>query len=199
MRTNIRKSARFVTITAANMASLLLPISVAAAHTSASPNSSQTAESVATPQTTANAAAGKSPGQLAGLYVYPQKSQDATLQARDEGECFDSAKQNTGFDPAAPAAAAPQSAARPKGGAVKGGAKGAAGGAAIGAITGDAGTGAEVGAVVGAAAGRRRQKKAKKQAEQQAQQTTQSQEGQQLDGFRRAMSACLDARGYSVK
>jgi hypothetical protein len=199
MPTNIRKSARFVTLTTVNVASLLLITCVAAAQTSTSPNLNQTPGSAAAPQTTADAAAGKSAAQLAGLYVYPQKSQDATLQAKDESECFDSAKQNTGFDPAAPAAAAPQSAQGPKGGAVKGGAKGAAGGAAIGAITGDAGTGAEVGAVVGAAAAHRRQKKAKKQAQQQAQQATQSQQGEQLDGFRRAMSACLDARGYSVK
>jgi hypothetical protein len=47
--------------------------------------------------------------------------------------------------------------------------------------------------------GRRQQKKATKQAEQQAQQQQASAQNQNLDTFKRAMSACLDARGYSVK
>jgi len=194
MTADIRTIGGYMPITAVHAGLLLLTVSMAAAQTSG-----QTPASDNAPQAAANAAANKSPAQLAGVYVYPQKNQDPTLQAKDEGECFDSAKQNTGFDPTAPVADAPQSAQVPKGGAVKGAAKGAAGGAAIGAITGDAGSGAGVGAVVGTAVGRRKQKKAKKQAEQQAQQTAQTQQNQQVDGFRRAMSACLNARGYSVK
>jgi hypothetical protein len=81
----------------------------------------------------------------------------------------------------------------------KGAAGGAAGGAAIGAIAGDAGTGAAIGATAGAVRGRRQQKKANKQAEQQAQQQGQAQQQQRLDTFRRAFSACLDSKGYSVK
>jgi hypothetical protein len=94
---------------------------------------------------------------------------------------------------------APQEADQKKGGAVKGAAGGAAGGAAIGAIAGDAGTGAAVGATAGAVRGRRQQKKANKQAEQQAQQQGQDQQQQRLDTFKRAFSACLDSKGYSVK
>src|SRR5690349_24558626 len=92
-------------------------------------SSTQTPQSTASNPASANA--GKTPAQLAGVYVYPQKGQNATLQAKDEGECFDSAKQNTGFDPAAPPAAPQEAAKAPKGGTVKGSAKGAAGGAAI--------------------------------------------------------------------
>jgi transcription initiation factor TFIID subunit TAF12 len=47
--------------------------------------------------------------------------------------------------------------------------------------------------------GRRQQKKANKQAEQQAQEQAQTQQQQRLDTFRRAFSACMDAKAYSVK
>jgi hypothetical protein len=133
-----------------------------------------------------------------GVFVYPKNNQDQALQAKDENECYNSAKQQSGIDPAAPPAA-PQQAQQQKGGGAKGAAKGSAGGAAIGAIAGDAGTGAAVGATAGAVRGRRQQKKANKQAEQQAQQNTQAQQQQTLDTFKKAFGACMDARQYSVK
>jgi len=142
-----------------------------------------------------------SPAKALGLYVYPQKNQDATLQSKDETECYNSAKQQSGIDPANLAASTPPAPApnAPSGGGVKGAAGGAAAGAAVGAVAGDAGTGAAVGATAGAIHGRRQQKKAKKQAQQQAQQQQASAQQQNLDAFKRAMSACLDSRGYSVK
>lgn len=147
-----------------------------------------------------SAPAAKTPAQSVGLYVYPTKQQDSAQQTKDEGECFDSSKQQTGWDPFAPAQPTQAAAGQPTGGgAVAGSAKGAAGGAAIGAIAGDAGEGAAIGATAGAIAGRRKKKKAKKQAQQQAQQAEQTQQQQQLDGFKRSMSACLDARGYTAK
>jgi hypothetical protein len=142
----------------------------------------------------------KTPAQSVGLYVYPTKQQDSAQQTKDEGECFDSSKQQTGWDPFAPAQPTQTTTTQPAGGgAVAGSAKGAAGGAAIGAIAGDAGEGAAIGATAGAVAGRRKKKKEKKQAQQQAQQTAQTQQQQQLDGFKRSMSACLEARGYTAK
>jgi len=92
----------------------------------------------------------------------------------------------------------------------KGAAGVAAGGAAIGAIAGDAGKGAAIGATVGAVAGRRKQRTKEEQAKQQAaQQTAQAQQNTQAqaqaqqanasDTFKRSFSACMDARGYSVK
>jgi hypothetical protein len=146
----------------------------------------------------ASSSAAASPAAKAGLFVYPQKQQTPEQQTQDENACYGSAQQQTGIDPTAPAAAAPE-ATEKKGGAAKGSARGAAGGAAVGAITGDAGTGAAVGATAGAVRGRRQQKKANKEAEQQAQQQGQAQQQQQLDTFRRAFSACLDSKGYSVK
>jgi hypothetical protein len=139
-----------------------------------------------------------SPAAKVGLFVYPQKSQTPEQQATDESACYASAQQQTGIDPSAPPPA-PKEADKKKGGAVKGAAGGAAGGAAVGAIAGDAGEGAAIGATAGAVHGRRQQKKANKQAEQQAQQQGQAQQQQTLDTFRRAFSACVDSKGYSVK
>lgn len=160
----------------------------------------QTASAPPPQQPAPNAAAPtKTPAQLVGIYVYPTKEQDQAQQAKDETECYDASKQQTGWDPTAPAQPVQASASPQKGGAVKGAAGGAAGGAAIGAIAGDAGEGAAIGATAGAVRGRRQQKKANKQAQQQAQQAAQTQQGQQFDGFRRSMGACLEARGYTAK
>ena len=139
-----------------------------------------------------------SPASKIGLFVNPKNNQTPEQQVQDESDCYTKAQQQTGIDPAAPAAATPE-AANKKGGGAKGAAGGAAGGAAIGAIAGDAGTGAAIGATAGAVRGRRQQKKANKQAEQQAQQQAQAQQQQRIDTFRRAFSSCIDAKGYSIK
>lgn len=145
------------------------------------------------------AGSGRSPlaSQL-GVFVYPKNDQNQGQQAKDENECYNSAKQQSGIDPAAPPPP-PQQAQQAKGGGVKGAAKGAAGGAAIGAIAGDAGTGAAVGATAGAVRGRRQQKKANQQSEKEAQQNAKAQQQLTLDTFKKAFSACMDARQYSVK
>jgi hypothetical protein len=166
-----------------------------------------------------------SPAKSIGMFAYPKNKQNADQQLKDESECYGSARQNTGVDPQAPAPTGPsaqqqqaaqQQAAQQagkdvsKGGTVKGAAGGAAGGAAIGAIAGDAGKGAAIGATVGAVSGRRKQRmKEEKTKEQAAQQTAQTQQQTQsqaqaqqkgaMDTFKRAFSACMDARGYSVQ
>lgn len=152
-----------------------------------------------------------SPAKSIGMFAYPKNQQSADQQLKDETDCYASAQHNTGIgDPNAPPPAAPQQqAAAPdagKGRTVAGSAKGAAGGAAIGAVAGDAGKGAAIGATVGAAGGRRQQKKAeaaaKQQAaqqQQQAQAQTQAQQQNNLETFKKAFSACMDARGYSIK
>ncbi len=139
-----------------------------------------------------------SPAASIGLFVYPTKGQTAQQQANDENACYTAAKQQTGIDPTAPPP--PQQVEAQKGGGAKGAARGAAGGAAVGGITGgDAGSGAAAGAAVGAVRGRRQQRKANEQAQQQAVQQAEAQQQQSLDTFRRSFSACMDARGYSVK
>jgi hypothetical protein len=69
----------------------------------------------------------------------------------------------------------------------------------VGGITGDAGEGAAVGAVVGVAAGRKAKKQAKKQAEAQAVEQTNAWAAQQIDTFKKAYSACIEGKGYTVK
>jgi hypothetical protein len=178
----------------------------------------------AAPSTTASPET-QTPAKSIGIYAYPKNQQNSDQQLKDENDCYGSAKQQSGVDPQASVpsgqSAEQQKAAQeqaaeqagkstPKGGTVKGSAGGAAGGAAIGAIAGDAGKGAAIGATAGAMAGRRKQKKAEKETKKQAaQQTEQAQQQSQaqataqhnaaLDSFKRAFSACMDARGYSVK
>src|SRR5271169_6133074 len=153
-----------------------------------------------------------SPAKSIGMFAYPKNNQNPDQQLKDESDCYGSARQNTGIDPQAPPPAGPsaqqqqaaqQQAAQQagkdvsKGGTVKGAAGGAAGGAAIGAT-------------VGAVAGRRKQRTKEEQAkEQAAQQTAQGQQQAQaqaqaqyqggISTFKRAFSACMDARGYSVQ
>ena len=133
-----------------------------------------------------------------GVFVYPKAEQDASAQAKDTVECYNSAQQRTGIDLKAPppAVEAPE---QQSGGAVKGAARGAARGAAIGGIAGDAGKGAGIGAAGGAMRGRHKQKEANANAQQQAEQQAAAAAAEQKATFNKAFSACMDARNYSVK
>jgi hypothetical protein len=168
--------------------------------------------------------AAPSPAKSVGMFAYPKNQQSADQQLKDENECFASSKQQSGIDPQAPPPAtkteeqkkaeqqaAADNAKQVRGGRVKGAAKGAAGGAAIGAVADDeAGKGAAAGATAGTMVGGAKQRKANKASKQQAAQTTAQQQQQQeaqakatyqqgIDAFKRAFSACMDARGYSIK
>ncbi len=133
------------------------------------------------------------------VFIYPQKGQTPEQQSKDRSECHTWAVQQAGFDPNAPVAAPQSSTQGATGGeGLRGGARGAAVGAIGGAIGGNAGKGAAIGAAVGAGAGLLRRGQAERQAaEQQAQQTALSEE--QNATYKRAVSACLEARGYTVK
>lgn len=132
-----------------------------------------------------------------GLYVYPQKEQRATQQLTDESQCYDNAKTQTGFNPDATTTGSktqPQSDTKDHGAA-----KGAAHGAMIAGVTGgDAAVAAERGALIGGVRARRKKKQQDEQAQKQAD-ATRTQEQQNMDNFKKSMSACLDARGYSVR
>jgi hypothetical protein len=138
------------------------------------------------------------PAQSVGLYVFPQKGQDAQTQQHDEGSCYSAARTASGVDPRN-LAPVPVQAQTSQGGGVRGAAGGAAGGAAIGAIAGDAGKGAAIGAVVGVVHGRRQERRANAQAQEQASQQVAAGQQQQMTSFKRAMTACLESRNYSVK
>lgn len=155
-----------------------------------------------------------------GLHAFPAKNQTREQQQTDELACYNWAQQDTGFDPVAaltdaqsakssPPTTAAQPSGAPQGAGAKGAARGAAGGAAIGAIAGDPGKGAAIGAASGGLRGRMAQKKAQAEAQQRSQQQAQQQAQQQsqakaktqasFDDFKKAYSACMDAKGYSLR
>lgn len=156
------------------------------------------------------------------LYAYPKSGQSPDQQSRDRYECHMWAVQQSGYDPTTgtgqPATAQtqqqPQQTAggqqgKPGGGAAGGAAKGATR-AAI--MDNDVGKGAAMGAAGGMLrrrmqekkedAAQQKQQQMKMQQQQQMaqqQQAVQQQQGQKADGYRRAFSACMEARNYTVK
>lgn len=129
--------------------------------------------------------------------VYPAKGQSAQQQQKDQRECQTWATNSTGIDPGAVANAPPPDQGSSFGGGerVQGAARGAVGGLAIGAIAGDAGKGAGIGAVVGTMAGGVRAR----QNQQSRQQQAEGQRQQQLSTWNRALGACMEGRGYTIK
>lgn len=135
-----------------------------------------------------------------GIFVFPAKDQKPEQQSADEQACYAWAVKQSGVDPINMAATKPDSVAKgPDGSAVKGAAKGAVTGVVIGAIAGDAGKGAAIGAAAGAMGGasRRKQKQAKQ--EQEVKQKAAAADKAKNDAFKKAYSACLEGKGYSVK
>ncbi len=137
------------------------------------------------------------------LVVYPANGQSPEQQQKDEFECYNWAKQQSGFDPMAmPQATAPPPQqqgrqASPLGGAARGAALGAVGGA----IAGNAGKGAAIGAATGALFGGMRGKQQRQQQDQAQRQWEQEQAAQyqnNRNNYNRALGVCLEGRGYSV-
>ena len=140
---------------------------------------------------------------VADLMVYPAKGQSDDQMAKDKFECQRWATQQTGFDPlATPRASTPPPAAEePVGGVGRGALGGAAGGALIGAIAGDTRRGAAIGAGSGALLGglrRRDQNQRQDQAQRNWEQQEVARYSQQRAEFNRAMTTCLQGRGYTV-
>ena len=145
------------------------------------------------------------PAPVADVYAYATRGQTPEQQDRDHYECSLWASQQSGFDPAAPGVPAEERVR-----VVSGPPSGA--GTAIGALTGaiigaaisprwQAAPGALAGAVVGGAIGT-----ASDAANAQQTQTVlvtdrraQAAQAQRAANYRRAIGACLDARGYSVR
>ncbi|MEO8306508.1 MAG: glycine zipper family protein [Pseudomonadota bacterium] len=144
------------------------------------------------------------PGNLTQVYFYAQRGQSQSQQDRDHYECFNWAVQQTGYDPsrrAAPADHPRQIPVQANGATVVGG---TLMGAAIGAAVSDPwhrGEGAAVGAIAGTALGAlaaSSQANAINTAQKQVPAARAGYE-QQAAQHRRAMSACLEGRGYVVK
>ena len=146
------------------------------------------------------------PSPVSEVYAYPLHGQAPEQQDRDHYECSQWATQQTGFDPSAPGVPPHErvqfvSAAPPPG---TGTAIGAIAGALIGAAISprwQAAPGALAGAFVGGAIGN-----ASDAANAQQTRTVvvtdrraAAAQEQQAARYRRAIGACLDARGYSVR
>ena len=138
------------------------------------------------------------------LIVFPAKGQSDKQMEKDKFSCYSWAKGQTGFDPMAPPTGTkpPPKKEAPKGGVVKGAARGAAVGLAVGAIAGDAGKGAGMGAAAGGLFGGMRRKDQAQQ-EQNAQKQWEQEQvriyTEKRNTYNRAYSACLEAKGYTVK
>ncbi|HXY97197.1 MAG TPA: glycine zipper 2TM domain-containing protein [Steroidobacteraceae bacterium] len=146
------------------------------------------------------------PPPISQVYAYPQHGQSPEQQDRDHYECSTWATQQTGFDPSAPGVPPHDrvqvvSAAPPPG---TNTAIGAVAGAIIGAAIAprwQAAPAALAGAVVGGAIGSSADAanaQATRTVVVQDRRAAAAQEQQALS-YRRAISACLDARGYTVK
>jgi hypothetical protein len=129
---------------------------------------------------------------------YPAKGQSPQKQQTDTAECQVWATQTTGVDPVALAARAQNQpvAQQPRGGMLRGAAGGAALGAGIGAIAGDAGKGAAIGALTGTVGSGVRMRRREEEVGQQ-QQAMQQNTSMQLSTFNRAVTACMNGRGYT--
>jgi len=139
------------------------------------------------------------------VYAYPQNGQSPDQQSRDRYECSLWAVHQTGFDPSAPNVP-PQyrvvASGPPPG---TGTAIGAIAGAVIGAAISprwDRGTGAVFGGLTGAVIGsasdaNRAQRNEMEMTAQEQQQAAAMAE--KASDYRRALGACLEGRGYSVK
>lgn len=142
------------------------------------------------------------------VYFYPLEAQSPERQDRDRYECYLWAKQHTGFDPSLARADQPQVrvvAVPPPGHDT---AVGAVTGAAIGAAVAqpwETGEGAAIGAVAGAMLGAASDAARQQQAEQaqaqldQAHSRSNARMEAAIQSYRRAMQACLEARGYAVQ
>ena len=135
-----------------------------------------------------------------GLFVFPAKDQPKDQQELDEFNCYKWAKEQSGIDPINPPSVEAEQVDRSADGtAVVGAARGAAAGAAIGAIAGDAGKGAAIGAVAGGLRGRRAKVVGDEIEQQQNNAEAQALSKEMIDNFKKAFSACLEGKGYTVK
>jgi len=160
-------------------------------------------------------ASGQSLSGSVGMTAYPGKGQDATQQSKDEAECYNWSKTQSGYDPASPpsvatAAKVEAPPAQPSGARAKGAVRGAAAGAVVGEIANnDADEGAKVGAAAGVVAGGSRNRQARRANEAQADAANQqaqaaadqanAQNAALQDKFKKGMQACLEGKGYVVK
>jgi hypothetical protein len=155
------------------------------------------------------AAAAEAQPQGTQVFVYPANGQSPVQADRDRYECHMWAVKQTGFDPSEPHVAPHQrirvvAMPAPGSSTLAGAVTGAVVGAAVSRPR-DSGTGAAVGALAGAllghAADTARQQQLDKVRDQYDERDRRSAARleQQSNDYRRAIAACLEGRGYTVK
>jgi outer membrane lipoprotein SlyB len=149
------------------------------------------------------------------LFVYPANGQDDERLASDRYECHVWAVKQSNFDPSEFGEVAPPPVVRvpvPENESAGATAKGAIAGAIAGAVlghgndhTGNVVAGAIVGSAVGAAVEQSGQAKAEQEAQAEAQRQAEeiakskAEQAVRRSNYRRAMTACLEGRGYTVR
>jgi YmgG-like glycine-zipper protein len=153
-------------------------------------------------------ARGPEPAAAPPLYFYPERGQSDGQQDRDRYECYRWASAQTGVDPGMtpvrlPRGPAPMYPMRDGADVVAGAATGAVVGAAVSSrrhVGENAAIGAIFGLVLGAIAQESRAQAIERYNERQQQAHQQMSEAARvpLENFRRAMSACMEGRGYRI-
>ncbi len=143
------------------------------------------------------------------LYFYPAQGQSPTREERDRYECYLWAVKKSGFDPSrTPLAPHQQVEVIPEPAIGTNTAVGAAGGAVIGSIMGgrhERGEGVVVGAITGAMLGAASDAARQGQAQEIQKQydlryaRNYARAERQAHNYERAMAACLEGRGYTVR
>lgn len=133
------------------------------------------------------------------LFIVARDGQDQDQQELDEFQCMRWARDETGFDPMAvpTATEAPPQQQAAQGGVGRGALRGAAVGGIVGGSSG-ARTGAAAGGLVGGAR-RSDQNRSQSQAQAQWEQEQAQIYAQNRNNYNRAFTACMDARGYTVR
>lgn len=155
-------------------------------------------------------------GAAQDIYVYPAKGQSDEQLADDRYECHRWAVKESDFDPSQfddvepfRTVKVPVPENEAEGATQKGAIAGAVTGAVIGAHSGDAAKGAVIGTVIGTIAGaaieEQGQRDARAQAGEEARRQaeelarTKAEKALRRSNYRRALTACLEGRGYTVR
>lgn len=138
-----------------------------------------------------------------GLFVYPSGGQAADKQATDEQECYDWASQTTGIDPSSPPASERPAAAAQEDTAQAAAATGMRSAARnvliANATDNDWEEAAAIGLVFGSSRGAKHSRARNAQAQKEAVAQQQQASTQQVDQFKKAFSACIEGRDYTIR
>lgn len=153
--------------------------------------------------------AGPAAPQITDIEINPARGQSEATVRRDRFECHEWAVRESGFDPATMhGTSLPVPHVEPDPPTGTGPVTGAISGAVVGAVVANphhSGEAAAVGAVIGAAAGaladasREAQAQRIEEAYAEREVRRQAAEAEQENRYRRALTACLEGRGYTVR